>query len=65
MWDTHRAQKLFLFIWTAATLGIVNRINETLGITVDLKITSQAANFIKQALLFLACGRSSVAKTVN
>jgi hypothetical protein len=49
----YRAQRLFLFIWMTATLGINNSVNETLGITVEL-ITSQATNFIKQILSFLA-----------
>jgi hypothetical protein len=36
-----------------------------LGITVELKITSQATNFINQILLFLAYGGSSIVKTLN
>jgi hypothetical protein len=47
IWDVHRAQRLLLFILTTASLGIDDRVNETLGITVGLKITSQAADFIK------------------
>jgi hypothetical protein len=46
MWSTHRAQKLRLFIRTA-TLGNIAQVNEILGITVELKIILQAANFIK------------------
>jgi hypothetical protein len=48
-----------------ATFGINARANETLGITIELKITSQAANFIKQILSSLACGGSSTVKTPN
>jgi hypothetical protein len=35
-----------------------------LGITVELEIMSQTADFIKQ-ILFLAYGGSSIAKTLN
>jgi hypothetical protein len=35
-----------------ATLGINDRVSETLGITIELKIMSQVANFINQILLF-------------
>jgi hypothetical protein len=44
MWDIHRAQRLL-----HATLGINDRVNETLGITVELEITSQAADFINRS----------------
>jgi hypothetical protein len=37
----HRAQRFLLFIQTTATLGINNQVIETLGITVELKITPQ------------------------
>jgi hypothetical protein len=47
------------------TLGINDQVNETLGITTDLEITFQAANFIKQILLFLAYGGSPIVKTLN
>jgi hypothetical protein len=40
----------FFFILTTASLGIYDRVNETLLITVGLKITCQADNFIKQIL---------------
>jgi hypothetical protein len=60
VWDIHRAQGCFLFIRMA---GINDRVSEPLGITVELKITSQVANFITQILLFLAYGGSSVVKT--
>jgi hypothetical protein len=63
MWNTHRAQRLHLFIWIA-TLGNNAQVNETLGITVELKVTPQAANFIKQ-ILFLAYGKSCVVKILN
>jgi hypothetical protein len=46
------------------TLGVKHRVNETLGITVGLKITSQATNFINQMLSFLAYGGSSLVKTL-
>jgi hypothetical protein len=39
-----------------ATLGINDRVSESLGITLKLKIVSQASNFIKQILSFLAYG---------
>jgi hypothetical protein len=53
-----RAKRLFFFIRTSITLGI----NETLGETTELKITSQVASFIKQ-ILFMAYGRSSIVLT--
>jgi hypothetical protein len=65
MWDIHRAQRLFFCIWTTATLGINDRVNETLGITVELKITFQVAYFIEQILSFFTYGGSSVVKTLN
>jgi hypothetical protein len=40
-------QRLFLCVRATATFGINSQVNETLGITVELEITSQAANFIK------------------
>jgi hypothetical protein len=48
-----------------ATLGIDDRVNETLGITVELKIPLQVSYFIEQILSFLAYGGSSVVKTLN
>jgi hypothetical protein len=48
-----------------ATLGINDRGNETLGITVELEITPQAADFFNHILSFLAYGGSSVVKTLN
>jgi hypothetical protein len=35
------------------------------GITVELEITSQAADFINQNLSFLAYGGSSIVKNMN
>jgi hypothetical protein len=40
-------------------------VNETLQITVELDITSQAADFFNQVLTFLAHGGSSVVQTLN
>jgi hypothetical protein len=65
MWDIHRAQRLFLFTRMTATLRTNDQVNKTLGITTELKIMSQATNFIKQILLFLAYGRISTVKTLN
>jgi hypothetical protein len=48
-----------------ATLGIDGRVNETLGITIELKITLQVAYFIEQIMSFLAYGGSSIVKTLN
>jgi hypothetical protein len=48
-----------------ATLGIDDRVNETLGITIELKIMLQFAYFIEQILSFLAYGGSSIVKTLN
>jgi hypothetical protein len=52
-----------LFIQTTAALGINDRVNETFGITVELEVTTQAADFFNQILSFLACGGSSVVRT--
>jgi hypothetical protein len=65
VWDIQRIQRLFLFILMTATLGIDNRVNETLGIAIDLKITSQAINLIKNISSFLAYNGSSIVKTLN
>jgi hypothetical protein len=48
-----------------ANLGIDDRVNETLGIAIELKITLQVAYFIEQILSFLAYGGSSIVKTLN
>jgi hypothetical protein len=53
-----------LFIQTTYTLGINDRVRETLGITVEQKIMFQATNFINQ-ILFFACGESSIVTTLN
>jgi hypothetical protein len=42
-----------------------NQVNETLGITDELKTMSQATNFIKEILSFLAYGGSSIVKTLT
>jgi hypothetical protein len=47
------------------TLGINNRVNETLVITVELEITSQVADFFNHILSFLAYGGSSIVKTLD
>jgi hypothetical protein len=64
-YDIHRAQRLLLFIQTTVSLGINDQVNETLGITVELEISSQAADFFNQILSFLANGGSSFVKTLN
>jgi hypothetical protein len=48
-----------------ATLRVNDQVNETSGITVQLKIACEATNFIIQILAFLAYGRSSYVKIVN
>jgi hypothetical protein len=48
-----------------ATLGIDDRVNETLGITTELKVMLQVAYFIEQILSFFAYGGSSIVKTLN
>jgi hypothetical protein len=63
--DIHRAQRVFLFARTTATFGINNRVSETLGIAIKLKVTSHVTNFVKQTLPFLAYGGSSFVKTLN
>jgi hypothetical protein len=60
-----QSPEVLLFIQMTATLGINDRVNETLRITVELEITSQAADFFNQILLFLAYGGSSIVKTLN
>jgi hypothetical protein len=56
IWDIHRTQRLLLFIQTTATLGVNCRVIESLEITVELEITSQAADFFNQILSFSAYG---------
>jgi hypothetical protein len=65
IWDVHRAQRLLLFIQTNVAFGINDRVNETLGLNVELEITSQAADFFNQILSFLAYGGGSTVKTLN
>jgi hypothetical protein len=64
IWDIHRAQRILLFIQTTTTLGINDRVNETLGIDVKLEITSQAADFFNQIFSFSAYGGRSIVKTL-
>jgi hypothetical protein len=49
---------------TTVILGVNNRLNETLGITVGLN-TSQDTNFIKQILSFLAHSGRYTVKILN
>jgi hypothetical protein len=56
---------LLFFILTTATLGINDRVNEALGITVEPEIASQAADFFIQILSFLAYGGNSIVKTLK
>jgi hypothetical protein len=46
----YTAQRVFLFIWMIATLGLINQISEAMGITVELKGTSQATNHMQWML---------------
>jgi hypothetical protein len=48
--------KALLFVRKTATLEINDRVNGTLDITVELEITSQAAEFINQIMSLLAYG---------
>jgi hypothetical protein len=48
-----------------ATLGINDRVNETLEIAVELEITSQDADFSNQIMLFLAYNGSSAVTTLD
>jgi hypothetical protein len=50
--DTYRANMIFLYTWMTTTLEINNQVNETSGIIIELKVTSQAVSFIKQILGF-------------
>jgi hypothetical protein len=65
VWDIHRAQRLFFFTRMTSALGVHNRVSETFEITVKLKITSEATNFITQILAFLKYCGSSFVKTLN
>jgi hypothetical protein len=49
-----RAQCLFVFIPATAGLRINDRINDTFGVIVELKITSLGADIFKMILSFLA-----------
>jgi hypothetical protein len=48
--DIHRAHRRIVWALTISTLGINNRANGDLGITLQLGITSEATNFITQIL---------------
>jgi hypothetical protein len=61
--DIHQAKRFFLFFLTSTALGPDNRVNNTLGITTELKITSQVVYLNQQVLSFLAYGESSIMKT--
>lgn len=61
--DVHRAQTIF--IQMTAALGVNIQINETFEITVGLKNTSEAADFITQILSLLAYGGSFIMETKN
>jgi hypothetical protein len=54
-----------LFIQTTAALRINDRVDETMGIIVELEITSQVSDFLSQILSFLAYGGSSVVNTLD
>jgi hypothetical protein len=55
-------QKAFHLYFNDCTLRINNQVNKTMGITIELKITSQVFVLIEQILSFLA---SSVAWILN
>jgi hypothetical protein len=46
-------------------LELMTESMKPLGITFELEINSQDADFFKQILLFLACGGSCIVKTLN
>jgi hypothetical protein len=54
-----------LSIQTIAAFEINDRVDENLGITTELEITSQTADFFNQILSFLAYGGSSTVKTLD
>lgn len=54
------AKRLYLLLQMATTLGIKNRVSESLGITTELKNTSQVVSFIQQISSFLACSRNCI-----
>jgi hypothetical protein len=62
--DIHRTERVFLFFLTTTTLRPDNRVNKTLGITIELKIKCQVV-YLNQQVLFLACGGSSIMKAAN
>jgi hypothetical protein len=56
---TCSTQRLYLFAQTSAVIRANNQVNEISGITVQLKIVSEATNVFTQILVFLACGGNS------
>jgi hypothetical protein len=58
----HRTQGLSLFARRIPVLRVNNGVNETLGITTQLKIASEVTNFIIEILALLAYGSSSFVK---
>jgi pilus assembly protein TadC len=46
-------------------LGVNDRVNEPLGIAVQLKVMSEVVDFLSQMLSVLAYGGSSVVDTLN
>jgi hypothetical protein len=48
-----------------AALGFNNQVNETLWITVKLKITAKATNFLTQILASIVYSGSSFVRTLN
>jgi hypothetical protein len=60
-----QSPETFALFQMTATLRINDRVSETLGITTELEIMSQAADFINQILSFLAYGGSSIVETLN
>jgi hypothetical protein len=48
IWDIHRVQRLLFFTQTTATLGVNDRVNETLGVTTDALTNWGCQNKSKQ-----------------
>jgi hypothetical protein len=55
----------YLFTLVTVALQVKNWINDASEITIQLKIVSEAANFITWILAFLAYGGSSFVKILN
>jgi hypothetical protein len=62
MYGIHRQPRGCPLYSETATLSINDRVYETLGITIELKMASEAINFIKQVSSTLAYGENSVVK---